>query len=249
MEITIPVTRALFPVFARIKDDVRAMRAAYLDVFGAAAIMSVAVGGGMSLVAHDFTVVVLGTKWLQAVPLVRILSISGALYGIMHAGIPVMTATGHARLSAQITTSRAIGTVLAAGLAAAVFGDMISVAVARTVITLVFIPGIFLQLSRVLPVTVEDMLGRLGRPLASGAIMAAVVLAVHGAMPPVPWLRLLADSFVGAVAYTTSVPALWLLAGRPAGLEATVLRKLAARLPARWRVARIRPAAADVAKS
>lgn len=225
MEVALPVVRALFPIFARIADDAVAVRAAYLEVFAATCMISVAVGGGMALVAADFVAVALGPKWITAVPLVRILAIAGGLYGLMQAGIPVLNATGHSRLSAQVTASRALAMVLAMGMAAW-WGDIATIAWVRTVVTAAFIPGIFIAIARVLPVTIGDMLARAWRPVAAGMAMIAAVLAAHAGMPPAPLARLFVDTAVGAVAYGGAVLLLWWLAGRPAGLEAAVVRQI-----------------------
>ena len=227
-ETVLPVLQALFPVFARIRDDPAALRAAYLDVLSASCILSVAIGGGVALVAGDFVQVVLGPKWLAVVPLMRVLAIAGGLFAIMQNGIPVLTAIGHERLAAQLTVSRAVSLLLAVG-AAAVFGDAMTIAYARVAITLVFIPGIFLTLARVLPITLGDMLARIWRPVAAGCVMAVCVLAVHAAAPDVPALRLAIDAATGAAAYTGATLLFWGLAGRPAGPEAAAISWIRAR--------------------
>ena len=225
MEITLPVTRALFPVFAKIRDDAAAVRGAFLDLFGAVCMISIAVGVGTALVAHDFVAVALGPHWMAAVPLVRLLAIAGGLYGIMHAAIPAMSALGHARLSAQVTASRAVSMVIAVVVAAA-FGGIETIAWARVAVTLVFIPGIFFTIARVLPVSLGDIMERTWRPLIAGAAMAAAVMAAHAALPAIPPLRLLGDAATGAASYTAGLLLLWWLAGRPPGLEATVLARV-----------------------
>jgi lipopolysaccharide exporter len=232
MEITLPVARALFPVFAKIRDDAAAVRTAFLDLFAAVCMVSIAVGLGTALVAEDFVAVALGPRWGAAVPLVRLLAIAGGLYGIMQAAIPVMSALGHARLSAEVTASRA-ASMVAAVAAAAALGDIETIAWARTLITLVFIPGIFLAIARVMPVSLGDMASRGWRPLAAGAVMAAVVLAAHAAVPAIPALRLLTDSAAGAASYAAALLLLWWLAGRPGGLEAALVARVRRRLAPR----------------
>jgi lipopolysaccharide exporter len=224
MEITLPVERALFPVFAKIRDDAAAVRVAFLDLFAAVCMISIAVGLGTALVAQDFVAVALGARWAAAVPLVRLLAIAGGLYGIMQAAIPVMSALGHARLSAKVTASRAVAMVAAVA-AAAALGDVEAIAWARTLITLVFIPGIFLTIARVMPVSLGDMAARGWRPLVAGGLMAAAVLAAHAAMPAIPLLRLGSDAAVGAASYAAAILLLWWLAGRPAGLEAALIAR------------------------
>lgn len=224
IEIVLPATRALFPVFARIADDRAAIRAAFLDVFAAATLISVATGAGMALVAGDFVRVALGEKWLAAIPLVRLLAIAGGLYGIMHNGIAVLGATGHARLSGLLAASRTL-LLVPALILAGVFGGVETIAATRVAVTLAFIPGIALAIARVLPVTPADIFLRAWRPVLAAGAMAVVVLAVQQAAPDVPALRLLLAAGAGALAYVAAVLALWRAAGRPDGLERAILQQ------------------------
>ena len=225
IEVALPVGRALFPVFARISGDTAAMRTAYLDLFASMALIGIAIGGGIALVADDFIQCVLGPQWTAAVPLVRLLAIAGAAYALMHSGLIVLGAVGQARLSAVLTTTRAAVALLAL-VAAGLLGSVWTIALVRMLVTLAFIPGIFLALSRVLPVTPADMLARVWRPLAAAVVMAAVVCSIHAAAPAIPPLRLALEVAAGAATYTAAVLGLWRLAGAPAGLEASVLARL-----------------------
>jgi O-antigen/teichoic acid export membrane protein len=228
IEVVLPATRSLFPVFARISADRAAVRAAYLDVFSAATLISVATGLGVALVAGDFVRVALGEKWISAVPLVRWLALAGGLYGIMHNGITVLSATGHARLSGLLAASRTlllVPVLVAAGL----LGGVETIAATRAAVTLACIPGIFFAVARVLPVTPLDMVFRAWRPLVAGVAMACVVPAVQAVAPSNPWLRLFLATGAGAVAYVAAVLASWHAAGRPDGLEAAFVRRVKAR--------------------
>ncbi len=225
VEVVMPVARALFPVFARIGDDTAALRKAYLDLFSTVCMICISVGTGIMLVAEDFVRLALGPQWAAAVPLVRLLAISGAAYSVMHNSLTVLGAVGHARLSATLTTTRTVIAVLAL-IAAGLTGSVWTIALTRMIVTIAFIPGVIMTVSRVLPVTPADMAARLWRPLAAAAVMSGVVLLVHDAAPPIPALRLMLDAASGAVTYAAVVLGLWLVSGRPEGLEAMLMDRL-----------------------
>ena len=229
-ETVLPATEALFPVFAKISGDAEAVRAGYLDMLGFVCILSIAIGEGTALVAGDFVTVVLGQKWLVAVPLVRVLAIAGGLFAIMQNAVPVLTAIGHERLAAQLTATRAATTLLGVYAAAAI-GDVMTIAYARLVVTAVFLPGVFLALRRVLRLTFTDLFGRLWRPVIAGIAMAIGVLAVHAQAPAIPSLRLAIDIATGAAVYPAVIVALWFCAGSPRGVEAVVVDKVASLPP------------------
>jgi len=224
-ETVLPATEALFPVFARVRDDVETLRTGYLDMLGFVCILSIAIGEGMALVASDFVNVILGQKWLVAVPLVRVLAVSGGLFAIMQNAIPVLTAIGHERLAGRLTAMRAAATLLAVYTAAAV-GDVLTVAYARLLVTTVFLPGAFFAVSRVLPITPTDLFGRLWRPIVAGIAMAICVLAVHTEVLEIPGLRLAIDVATGIVVYSAVIILLWALARRPYGAEAVIVDRV-----------------------
>ena len=232
IEVVMPMTRALFPIFARISHDTEALRDAFLNVFSGAAIICAASATGMALVAPDFVEIALGPKWTGAIPLIEVLAFSGGLYGVMHSGITLLSASGHARLGAMLTNSRMIVT-FAALIAAGLWGGVMAVAVARLLVTAAFLPGIFLTLSRVLPITPGDMVARVWRPLIAAAAMAGALLVLHPAGLNSAVLRLLLDMAMGATVFTATMYVLWRLSGRPPGPEAGVADRLA-RLGPRW---------------
>ena len=228
VEVVLPVTRALFPVFARLGSDLAAVRAAYLDLFAASTAISVATGLGMALVAEDFVRIALGPGWLASVPLVQILAIAGGLYGIVQNGLTVMSAIGHAKLSARLNGARAAAMVLAL-LAAAQWGDATTVALARTLVAALCIPGMLLAMTRLLQLGPADLWARCWRPLLAAVPMALLVRWVQGIAPDIAPLRLALAMAAGAAAYPAAIGLLWWLAGRPGGLEAAALRAIATR--------------------
>lgn len=227
-ETVLPATEALFPVFARISGDTCLMRGTYLDVFGTVSTLSVALAGGLALVAGDFVAVLLGPKWMIAVPLVRVLAVAGGLFAITQSAFPVLTAIGSERLAARLSAGQAIATLLAVG-GAAWLGNAMAIAFARVGVAIILFPVVLVAVGRVLPMTMKDVLSRVLRPVLAGLAMAACVLAVHGRAPNIPALRLTIDAAAGATAYVSSSLLLWLLAGSPGGLEATLVNWVLAR--------------------
>ncbi len=132
-------------------------------------------------------------------------------------------------------------------LLAAALHSVEAIAIARAAVAGAMVPAIFVLVTRIGPVDGAQVRAVLWRPLAAAAAMALAVLAVQGgiadpaaAAPLVvapggvfePAARLARDAAVGAAAFTTTLFALWALAGRPDGAE-RILLTVAGRL--RWR--------------
>lgn len=242
VEMVLPATRALFPIFSRIAGDRDALAEAYLGVFATTAIVVCASATGVMLVAGDFVAVLLGPRWSRAVPLVELLAMSGAFYCLMQSGITLIGAAGHGRTSAILAVSRALLTIPAI-MVAGWLGSVETIAATRTAVALVFIPGVFLALARILPLRPMDLLRRLWRPAAAAIAMVAVVKLVHPFLPGLPPLRLVVEIAAGAAAYGGSLLALWWLAGKPAGPERGMVAAVGRAFAAKVAVTPSRPAA------
>jgi PST family polysaccharide transporter len=80
--VTNVVARVLLPAFSRMQDDDERLAKAYLRTCGAIAFVTFPMMAGLAVVARPFVEVVLGEKWLPAVPLIWILAVFGALQAV-----------------------------------------------------------------------------------------------------------------------------------------------------------------------
>jgi lipopolysaccharide exporter len=217
-ELVNPAGRAIFPVYATLLRDPVRLAQSYLEVLSISVVVSLATGVGVALVADDMVALVLGPKWALAAPLVPWLAVGAGMLGISRSVNIVLSVTGNARLTAM--RNWAFAALLApAAVAGGLAWGMEGAAVARMIVTILFVPVMFYSLSRVIPLGGVEILGCLWRPVLASAIMAtAVLFAQIDTMSPIP-LRLFCNVGLGAVVFATSLLALWFLAGRPRGSE------------------------------
>jgi len=90
------VTRVLFPAFSRRQDDNERLANVYLRACGAIAFITFPMMAGLAVVARPFVEVVLGDKWLPAVPLIWILAPVGAFQSLAAVRSQVFLAKGRA---------------------------------------------------------------------------------------------------------------------------------------------------------
>src|SRR3546814_2967316 len=76
-ELIAPIKQVLFPGYARIAHDIALLRKAFLDAYGILVLVALPVAIGIGLTARYFVPLLLGPKWVQAVPVIEILVISG----------------------------------------------------------------------------------------------------------------------------------------------------------------------------
>src|SRR3546814_18372835 len=76
-ELIAPIKQVLFPGYARIAHDIALLRKAFIDVYGILVLVALPVAIGIGLTAEYFVPLLLGPNWVQAVPLIESLVISG----------------------------------------------------------------------------------------------------------------------------------------------------------------------------
>ena len=81
--VTAVVSRALFPALSRTQDDDVRLKALYLRACGAIAFVTFPMMLGLMAVAHSFVQIILGDKWLPAIPLIVVLAPLGALQAVL----------------------------------------------------------------------------------------------------------------------------------------------------------------------
>ena len=96
--ITSVITRVLFPKFSQMQDDDERLANAYLRACGAIAMITFPMMFGLAAVAEPFVRVVLGEKWLAAVPLIWILAPLGAVQSLWNTAGQLFLAKGRAEL-------------------------------------------------------------------------------------------------------------------------------------------------------
>ena len=228
-EIAAPISRALYPGMVKLRDAPGRFRTAFRNAMAAIALVGLPLCAGLGLTASEVVPLLLGEKWLAAIPFVTLLSLAAIIRVL--AGLP-----GDQAVVLGGVRAVAIASWLQAFLAIPllVFGyqqyQLAGVAIALLAIYLL---GLVINCGLVCRyggARWGDYAGAWWRPVLATAAMALAVLAVeqtvqqtlHGGL----WLLLLAKAGIGGLVYVAAALALWHLVGRPDGLERALLCKL-----------------------
>lgn len=93
-QITHLVGRVMFPAYSKLQDDQDALRHAYLKTLKYVSMLSVPAAFGIFVIAPDFVSVVLGEKWMPAVPVLQVLCFFGLSRSIAATTGSIFQATG-----------------------------------------------------------------------------------------------------------------------------------------------------------
>ena len=233
-ELVWPISRAVFPGYSRLAGNPAELAQTFLQVIGLVALLTVPAGALIGLVAEPFVLLLLGPKWLDAVPLIQVLAMFGivrSLHGptgsiYVALGKPIVVA---ALQSVQLALALSLMVVLVPRLGAvgAAWAILAGAATAMVVN--------YVLVKRELKLPVVQLLGALVRPLVAATAMAAFVLAISplvdgGTGPVAAGLRLLVLSAFGLAVYVSCIAVLWFVSGRADGPETRTLAFLRARL-------------------
>jgi PST family polysaccharide transporter len=226
-----PLLQPLLAAFSLVRHDAMRLRDSYQRVSGAIMAVGLPLLVGESLVADPAVRVVLGDAWLRAVPLVQWLALSliPALFAL--AAIPLVMSLGDTKvflkrnaLEFSLKTPLLIVGTIWFGFA----GVAVTRAVAETGAALYCMHAV----RRLTGLTVREQILAPWRSYVATLVMAPVVIlcvrglapnpgAVLGTLPRL--LNLGTMAAAGAATYGTAMWLLWLLSGRPRGVEAMVM--------------------------
>ena len=227
-ELVWPISRAVFPGYARMANDLAQLRTAFVQVLGLVALITVPAGVAIALLAEQIVQVLLGSKWVEAAPLIQVLAIFGVVRSLHGPTGSIYLALGKPHFVAWLQFVQlvvAIGSMVALlprlGLIGAGYALLAGASLA-----MVLNYGFAL---RDLKLPMLDLVRELWRPILGAMAMAAVV---HTAGPHWPiensvFGRAAQLALLGALAlgsYIIAVGSFWFSAGKPEGAEALVLR-------------------------
>lgn len=224
-ELLAPLGRVLFPAFVSARDKGEDLKRIFLLSIGLQTAVALPAAAGLALVAGDAVRLLLGERWVSAIPFIQILSLIYGITSIVHAAGYLMMTLGKTRLMAIFMWGQVAAFVLVVFLPIA-SESAINIAVLRLLVTATAAAMFLLMLTRIIPtLSMGNLLSAIWRPLLATGIMAALLLT----MPPLEMnaaARLTLTSLTGALIYSASLMALWWLSGRPEGGEAYLLGKL-----------------------
>lgn len=225
-ELLAPLSRALFPAMAAIKDDGAALARMFLLALGIQCTLALPAAAGLALVAGDLVPVMLGEQWLGAVPILVALALAFGANALTHAGAYLLLSLGRYRVLSALQWGAVLSLAL---LVFVVFpaADATQIAWFRTAVAVVNIFAILGLTLRCMPgLSVKDLWGWLHRPIFATLIMSASLNALVEPSVDWPvWAALGIKVTSGAVVYALSLTGIWLAEGRPEGAERWVMAR------------------------
>jgi O-antigen/teichoic acid export membrane protein len=196
------LTRVAFPVLARAQaDDARLMRG-YLELVKAVAFLSFPLLAGLAICASVAVPTLVGSQWVEAVPIVQVLCIMGAMKVLANTSGSLLLAKGRADIGFWWNLFTMSVTALC--LLMVVSQGVLQVAIVQAALSVLFLAIMLGVLRRVVGLPALSFVAAAFRPGLATAAMAAVLifaLAIAHWADLTPIVTLLCCAGVGVAAY------------------------------------------------
>ncbi len=225
-ELIEPLGRAAFSGFAAGRQQRADPAETFLRLIGSASLLTLPAGVGLSLVAAPLVALAFGPGWEQAVPVLRILSLSFTVMVFGHLSLHLLSA--HALLGRLVGITLAAAAFRVALLALLIprFG-LAGAATAAAAGMLLEQVSTVVTVLRQFHINAAAMARGIWRPMLATCVMTAVLLIGGlGWSNEQSLSTLLEAATAGAVSYLAALLTCWTLAGRPSGAETDVLALL-----------------------
>lgn len=217
-ELIFPISRGLFPNFAKLRNDTNELAIAYINCFRYIVFISLPVGFGLNAVANDFIYVVLGSQWIKILPFVKWLAIYATLESLiqlMNGRILVVTGK---EASAAIFLWIRVLTISSCSIISVLMWGINAIAPALVLSVLILFPLSMFILSRAIKIKFIEIFSILLVPLLASLIMLTSIEHIP-AYVDIPIVRLMSKITLGCCIYFIVVFLIWIIKGRPDGVE------------------------------
>ncbi len=238
-EMVEPLHRTLFSAFVVLNHNEKDPHTLYLNVLEAAFLLVLPAGVGISLIADPMVHLMLGERWLSAIPVVQILAIVSTISMFGTLSDAMNAAAGNLRVNFimySISAALRVPLLLVLVSAYGVTGGAVALGLSTLADQVLFVDVTL----RRLDIHAKELVTRLWRAILACLAMTACLWSVGWA-----WTSTTGDSIftvsvdmllragAGALTYTAAIVILWIAAGRPNGAERYVfdqIQKLIGRL-------------------
>jgi len=220
MELVWPIEKSLYAGYVKVADQIERFRLTMLTSIGIVAAIGVPLALGLGALAEPAVELVLGEKGREAVPLIQVFVLYGAIRSCLCGIFPVFMVLGRPEVNAQITFAAVGMRLVVLFTCFPVFG-LIAVPWSMVAGALVTASLLWWRITMAMGLSTFALPAAVIRPLLAAVVMAFtgrwLLSLEYGQWASWAVLLFLIPSL--AAVYLTTLWSLWILARRPNGAE------------------------------
>ncbi len=196
------IARVVFPIFVKMRGDVKRLRLAYLRVLQLVMFVSTPVSLGLAVVAHDAVGVLLGERWLPMVPALQVVAVLGWLTSFRSTIGPILRACSRPDLMMKFAIFK-VAVLAVLIIPFCIHWGIVGAASAVGIAAILEAPLLFGSVQAALQVRHIDLLRRLLRNIGPAIAMILIVILCQRAMlaNKSDLIRLVSSVTLGGVGY------------------------------------------------
>lgn len=227
-ELAAPIRRAVLPGYSKIANDRQAFKILYLDVFSLTVMITVPIAAGIMATSDLIVLTLLGEMWVDAIPIIEIVTIVGGLQAIGSGAGPLFLASKCPEKITAIMFGTMILQIPLMLWSIEEFGvqgvawALVAAWVWRQFLSLYFV-------MQIIKTSFIDHTTRIWRSVVSALAMYVAVVILRGWLPTpsdtlISAAELLTCMMAGVSVFSVIQFALWLVSGKPTGPETHGIR-------------------------
>ncbi|GAP14503.1 membrane protein [Longilinea arvoryzae] len=206
INICVVVSRALFPAFSRIQNNLEALRKGYLTTLRYISLITIPIGLGLFLLSKEFILMFYTDKWSASIPVMQLLCLYAVVYALGFNAGDIYKATGKPWILNAMGAAKLVISVPILWAAAGI--SIYAVAAAQLAINIFLTLVELLVVAWIVKIKAVDILKSMQPAILSGLIMFIGVYILKSQMMGLQdWTRIIALPIAGALLYGVT---LWL---------------------------------------
>lgn len=203
------ISKVIFPIYSKLRNDPTALKRGFLMTMRYVALVTVPLSFGMMLVARPLILVVFGSKWVEAIPVLQAISIYSLMLSLAYNAGDVYKAQGRPEVLTRISFFRILVLLPSLYWAASQAKSIEMVGWAHAIVAFIFGLITLVIASQLLHAPLKELAVALRPSVLAGAVMGVTVLALMFTIQNAGELvQLVIGVAVGGMAYAA---ALWIL--------------------------------------
>ena len=224
-EVVLPINRAAFPGYSKLSHDYEALKKSFLNTLGMIALIVIPASMGIAAITPVMVPVLLGEKWLDAIPILQLLAIGGMISSIANTQAIYMS-IGKPKIITLIFAIRLVIAIPVFIYCIYEYGLLTGVA-SLIVTAIIMLPIAFSYIFKELQIHFYDLLKRVFRPIVAATLMFGTIHFTIGSLlnesQPYTGFDLLGLIALGGIVYIGVTLFLWAISGRPDSSESHIL--------------------------
>jgi PST family polysaccharide transporter len=203
------VGKVIFPALTKLRHDADALKEAFLKTMNYVSLITVPLGLGLMLIAEPFVLTVFTDKWLEAVQVMRAISLYALFLSLAYNASHAYKASGAISVMTSVSTFRAAMLIPALWWASSQIGTIEAVGWFHALFAFIGACINIIVVGRVLKISMGRIFGTLKSAVIAGAGMSGVVSGILYLTSSLPaWMQLIAGVVTGMISYILIL--LWL---------------------------------------